>query len=170
MDSLDELPDWARATLDEHRARSARSRCTRREQFEDAATYDNLWNATQKELLRRGRIHGYYRMYWGKKILEWSAIAGRGARHHDPPARPLRPRRARSQHLHEHSLVLRPARPAVAASAPIYGTIRSMSRAGMERKTDVEPRNPGNRGNSVKITISGASGLIGRPGAQDACG
>ena len=35
-------------------------------------TYDDLWNATQKELLLRGTIHGYYRMYSGKKILEWS--------------------------------------------------------------------------------------------------
>ena len=45
---------------------------------------------------------------------------------------------------------------------PIYGTVRSMSRAGMERKTDVEAYIRRNRGNSVKITISGASGLIGR--------
>ena len=44
-----------------------------REQFEAAATHDDLWNATQKELLLRGKIHGYYRMYWGKKIIEWSA-------------------------------------------------------------------------------------------------
>ena len=35
-------------------------------------TYDDLWNATQKELLLRGKIHGYYRMYWGKKIIEWA--------------------------------------------------------------------------------------------------
>ncbi len=35
-------------------------------------TYDALWNATQKEMLLRGKIHGYYRMYWGKKIIEWS--------------------------------------------------------------------------------------------------
>jgi deoxyribodipyrimidine photo-lyase len=39
-----------------------------REQFELAATHDDLWNAAQKELLLCGKIHGYYRMYWGKKI------------------------------------------------------------------------------------------------------
>ncbi len=38
-------------------------------------THDALWNAAQKELLLRGKIHGYYRMYWGKKIIEWSRIA-----------------------------------------------------------------------------------------------
>ncbi len=42
-----------------------------REQFEHAQTHDALWNATQMELLLRGVIHGYYRMYWGKKIIEW---------------------------------------------------------------------------------------------------
>ena len=45
------------------------------EQFEHAATHETLWNATQKELLLRGKIHGYYRMYWGKKIIEWSRNA-----------------------------------------------------------------------------------------------
>ncbi len=40
------------------------------EQFERAATHDALWNATQTELLTRGVIHGYYWMYWGKKIIE----------------------------------------------------------------------------------------------------
>jgi deoxyribodipyrimidine photo-lyase len=41
-------------------------------QMDRAETYDDLWNAAQKEMLIRGKIHGYYRMYWGKKILEWS--------------------------------------------------------------------------------------------------
>lgn len=42
------------------------------EEFEQAKTHDPLWNAAQKELLLTGRIHGYVRMYWGKKTLEWS--------------------------------------------------------------------------------------------------
>ena len=49
VDSLDELPDWARATLDAHRD-DARDPVYTPQQFEDAATYDNLWNATQQEL------------------------------------------------------------------------------------------------------------------------
>ena len=72
VDSLDELPEWARATLDKHR-KDAREHEYTCQQFESAETYDDLWNATQKELLLRGKIHGYYRMYWGKKIIEWSS-------------------------------------------------------------------------------------------------
>ncbi len=72
LDSLDALPDWARATLTKH-ARDRRDPVYTRDQFERAATHDALWNATQTELLTRGVIHGYYRMYWGKKIIEWSA-------------------------------------------------------------------------------------------------
>ena len=43
-----------------------------RDRFARAETHDELWNATQREMLRRGTIHGYYRMYWGKKVIEWS--------------------------------------------------------------------------------------------------
>jgi uncharacterized protein Yka (UPF0111/DUF47 family) len=42
------------------------------EDFEKANTHDDLWNAAQKELLISGKMHGYMRMYWAKKILEWS--------------------------------------------------------------------------------------------------
>jgi deoxyribodipyrimidine photo-lyase len=42
-------------------------------QLERAETHDALWHATQEELLLRGKIHGYYRMYWCKKIIEWSS-------------------------------------------------------------------------------------------------
>ena len=71
-DTLEALPDWARKTIAAHR-NDTRDPLYTREQFERAATHDDLWNATQKELLLRGKIHGYYRMYWGKKIIEWSA-------------------------------------------------------------------------------------------------
>jgi deoxyribodipyrimidine photo-lyase len=42
------------------------------EQFERAQTHDPLWNAAQTQLLETGIIQGYMRMYWAKKILEWS--------------------------------------------------------------------------------------------------
>jgi deoxyribodipyrimidine photo-lyase len=45
----------------------------RLEQFEQAQTHDDLWNAAQRQLVREGRIHNYLRMLWGKKILHWSA-------------------------------------------------------------------------------------------------
>ncbi|MDQ6759621.1 MAG: deoxyribodipyrimidine photo-lyase, partial [Acidobacteriota bacterium] len=72
LTSLSNLPEWARKMLEKHAA-DPRDPVYTTEQFEQARTYDDLWNATQKELLLRGKIHGYYRMYWGKKILEWSA-------------------------------------------------------------------------------------------------
>lgn len=42
------------------------------EEFENGATHDELWNAAQTELKIKGKIHGYMRMYWAKKILEWT--------------------------------------------------------------------------------------------------
>lgn len=65
------LQDWAKATLRKHAA-DVRQPVYTREQFEHAETHDALWNATQKEILLRGKIHGYYRVYWGKKIIERS--------------------------------------------------------------------------------------------------
>lgn len=44
------------------------------EQFERAETHDDRWNACRKELPLRGKIHGYYRMYRGKRIIEWSPV------------------------------------------------------------------------------------------------
>ena len=62
--ALQALPEWAQKTIAAHR-QDTRDPLYTREQFERAATHDDLWNATQKELLLRGKIHGYYRMYWG---------------------------------------------------------------------------------------------------------
>jgi len=70
-DSLDGCPDWARRSLDEHRA-DPREFLYDLEKLEAAATHDELWNAAQTELLATGKMHGYMRMYWAKKILEWS--------------------------------------------------------------------------------------------------
>ncbi len=65
------LPDWARETLNIHRE-DKREYVYGRHQFESASTHDKYWNAAQLELIHRGKIHNYMRMYWGKKILEWS--------------------------------------------------------------------------------------------------
>ena len=70
-DRYEALPDWARKTLDAH-AGDEREHLYTPAQFEAAATHEALWNAAQRELLASGRIHGYMRMYWAKKILEWS--------------------------------------------------------------------------------------------------
>ncbi len=65
------LPDWARQTLKEH-ASDQREHVYTLEEFENADTHDELWNAAQAQLLREGRMHNYLRMLWGKKILEWT--------------------------------------------------------------------------------------------------
>ncbi|MEO7650316.1 MAG: deoxyribodipyrimidine photo-lyase [Bryobacteraceae bacterium] len=70
-DSLDNLPEWVLRTLGDHIG-DKREHAYDRDEFASASTHDALWNATQKEMLLRGKIHGYYRMYWGKKIIEWS--------------------------------------------------------------------------------------------------
>jgi deoxyribodipyrimidine photo-lyase len=70
-DSLDGLPDWARGTLAKH-GRDRREYVYGRRAFESARTHDDYWNAAQRELVTTGKMHGYMRMYWGKKILEWS--------------------------------------------------------------------------------------------------
>lgn len=68
----DALPDWAKRTMDAHRA-DEREYVYTREQWENAATHDPAWNACQTEMVRTGKMHGYLRMYWGKKLIEWSA-------------------------------------------------------------------------------------------------
>ncbi len=73
------LPDWARATLELH-ASDARPYVYALDQFESAATHDELWNATQRQLRTEGRIHNYLRMLWGKKILEWTETPLEAAR------------------------------------------------------------------------------------------
>ncbi len=65
------LPLWVMRTLDFHR-RDKRSYVYSLEQFETAQTHDPYWNAAQQEMVLTGKMHGYMRMYWGKKILEWT--------------------------------------------------------------------------------------------------
>ncbi len=65
------LPRWGRDTLDAHRT-DQRDYVYSRDVFVQARTHDPLWNAAQRQLLASGCIHGYMRMYWAKKILEWT--------------------------------------------------------------------------------------------------
>jgi len=71
-DRLRSLPHWALATLKEHE-KDAREYLYSRQEFEEARTHDPYWNAAQREMALTGKMHGYMRMYWGKKILEWSS-------------------------------------------------------------------------------------------------
>uniref|UniRef100_UPI0040273AF9 hypothetical protein n=1 Tax=Candidatus Stercorousia sp. TaxID=3048886 RepID=UPI0040273AF9 len=69
--TLDCIPLWAKNSLMEHE-NDLRVYNYKLSDFENAKTHDILWNATQIQLINDGGIHGYLRMYWAKKILEWS--------------------------------------------------------------------------------------------------
>jgi deoxyribodipyrimidine photo-lyase len=71
-DGYSGLPAWAVRSLDEHR-RDQREVVYQVADFEAARTHDKYWNAAQREMLYTGKMHGYMRMYWGKKIIEWTA-------------------------------------------------------------------------------------------------
>lgn len=69
--SLIGIPSWAKDSLNAHR-QDIRNYYYSQVEFEYAKTHDALWNKIQENLLEKGKIHGYLRMYWAKKILEWS--------------------------------------------------------------------------------------------------
>jgi deoxyribodipyrimidine photo-lyase len=71
-DRFSGFPEWAQKTLDRHR-RDPRDYLYSLEEFEQGRTHDALWNAAQWEMVLRGKMHGYLRMYWAKQILAWSA-------------------------------------------------------------------------------------------------
>lgn len=70
-DSCAGFPNWAKKTLDEHR-KDPRPYLYSPKQLEKAETHDPMWNAAQTEMVTTGKMHGYMRMYWAKKILEWT--------------------------------------------------------------------------------------------------
>jgi len=136
-DTYDEyacLPEWARESLAEHAA-DEREHVYSREALEQGETHDPYWNAAMKEMRETGYMHNYMRMYWGKKILEWSP---------DPRT------------AYERTLVLNnryfldgrdPNSYANVAwvfglhdrgwkERPVYGKVRYMSQGGLERKAD----------------------------------
>ncbi len=65
------LQPWAQKTLNEQRA-DKREYIYTLDVFESASTHDPLWNAAQLEMVLKGKMHGFMRMYWAKKILEWT--------------------------------------------------------------------------------------------------
>ncbi|KAL4188018.1 hypothetical protein AMTRI_Chr09g42030 [Amborella trichopoda] len=71
-DSLQGAWEWARKTLRDH-AGDKREHIYTMEQLEKAKTADPLWNASQLEMVHYGKMHGFMRMYWAKKILEWTS-------------------------------------------------------------------------------------------------
>ena len=70
-DNINAFPPWANKTLTEH-FDDEREYYYQAADFEEANTHDDLWNAAQRQMVNTGKMHGYVRMYWAKKILEWS--------------------------------------------------------------------------------------------------
>lgn len=136
-DSYEALPAWARKTLHEHAA-DPRPYIYTRDQLQSAQTHDPYWNAAQTEMNHTGFMHNYMRMYWAKKILEWSKTPEEAF--------------ATTQHLN-NTLFLDGRDPnSYAAIAwtygqhdrpwgpqrKIFGTVRYMNDAGLKRKFDME--------------------------------
>ena len=135
-DSYDALPEWARRTLKHHRD-DPRPHLYGRDELEAAATADPYWNAAMREMLLTGYMHNHMRMYWGKKILEWSRT----------------PEQAFATALFLNNRYFLCGRdPSSYANVgwcfglhdrpwperPVFGTVRSMTAAGLERKTDID--------------------------------
>jgi deoxyribodipyrimidine photo-lyase len=137
-DRLEGCEPWALRTLQAH-ARDRREHVYTIRDFEDAATQDPLWNAAQRQMVACGWMHGYLRMYWAKKILEWSV---------SPEAAFEIARRLNDRYQMDgrdpsgyagiawaiggkHDRAWGPER-------PVYGMIRYMNAAGCARKFDVK--------------------------------
>ncbi len=71
-DNFTGFPEWARKSLNARR-RDEREYLYSLEELDQARTHDEAWNAAQREMVLTGKMHGYMRMYWAKKILEWTA-------------------------------------------------------------------------------------------------
>ena len=68
------IPSWAKTSLENHK-QDIRPYIYFLKELENTNTHDKLWNATQTQLIKEGLIHGYLRMYWAKKIVEWTSSA-----------------------------------------------------------------------------------------------
>jgi deoxyribodipyrimidine photo-lyase len=135
-DSFSCLPQWAQKTLMEHRKDHRQSMYTR-SQLEKAQTHDNYWNAAMKEMKLTGFMHNYMRMYWGKKILEWSKTPKQAFRTtlavnntyfldgRDPNSYAGV---AWIFGMHDRAWFER----------PIFGKVRYMAASGLERKCDIQ--------------------------------
>ncbi len=79
-DTQEGFPAWARKTLSMH-LHDRRPYLYRKKDLESGMTHDPLWNVAQREMVSAGTMHGYLRMYWAKKILEWTVSPGEALRY-----------------------------------------------------------------------------------------
>jgi deoxyribodipyrimidine photo-lyase len=135
-DAYKALPEFARKTLADH-ADDEREHTYTRTQLERAETHDPYWNAAMTEMVATGYLHNYMRMYWGKKIIEWSNT----------------PETAYRTTLHLNNKYFLDGRDANSyanvawvfgqhdrgwTERPVFGKVRYMSAGGLERKADPE--------------------------------
>ena len=130
------LPEWAKKTLAKHR-KDLREYSYTLEELEQARTHDPYWNAAQNEMFLTGKMHNYMRMYWGKKIIEWSATPENAFNNaiylnnkYELDGRDPNSFAGVAWCFGKHD------RPW--AERPIFGTVRYMSASGLERKFDME--------------------------------
>jgi deoxyribodipyrimidine photo-lyase len=130
------LPAWSRQTLLE-RAGDPREHLYTPAELGAARTHDPYWNAAQTEMVVTGRMHGYMRMYWGKKILEWSASPERAYRtalalndRYELDGRDPNGFAGVAWCFGKHD------RPW--GRRPVFGTVRAMTAAGLRRKFDAD--------------------------------
>ena len=135
-DSFKCLPNWARITLAEHQ-KDPREHVYTRRQLENAQTHDAYWNAAMREMRYTGFMHNYMRMYWGKKILEWSKS----------PAHAYRTTLAinnkyfldgRDPNSYTGVAWVYGVHDRAWFERPIFGKVRYMAASGLERKCDIK--------------------------------
>ncbi len=136
-DSLKGAAPWALQTLDDHRT-DIREYIYTKKEFEEAKTHDELWNACQNEMIQTGKMHGYMRMYWAKKILEWTQTPEQALKVaiylNDTYEFDGRDPNGyvgclwSIAGLHDRPWFTR----------PIFGLVRYMARSGVEKKSDVK--------------------------------
>ncbi len=134
-DCFDAIPRWARETLARHQ-KDRRPYVYTQKQLEDAQTHDPYWNAAMREMKQTGFMHTYMRMYWGKKIIEWSETPEQAFKTtlalnnkylldgRDPNSYAGV---AWNYGVHDRAWVER----------PVFGKIRYMAASGLERKCDI---------------------------------
>ena len=129
------IPGWAEKTLAEHR-NDEREYIYSRRQLENAKTHDEYWNASMREMKFTGFMHNYMRMYWGKKILEWS----------ETPQKAFRTTLAinnkyfldgRDPNSYTGVAWIYGVHDRAWTERPIFGKTRYMAASGLERKCDI---------------------------------
>jgi deoxyribodipyrimidine photo-lyase len=135
-DSYDCLPGWARQSLAEHR-RDRHAPVYSAAQLEHAETHDRYWNAAMREMVCTGFMHNYMRMYWGKKILEWSRTPEEGF------ATTLALNNkyfldGRDPNSYTGVAWVYGVHDRAWPPRPVYGKVRSMMASGLERKCDIQ--------------------------------